>query len=52
MYRTIAVALATLVLSSAALAQEAPDAMVRRTTAAYDECLRAAGVAVAAPSPA
>ena len=32
MYRSIAVALATLVLSSAAFAQEAPDAMVRRTT--------------------
>ena len=28
------------------------EAMVRRTTAAYDDCLRAAGVAVAAPSPA
>ena len=28
------------------------DAMVRRTTAVYEECLRAAGVAVAAPSPA
>jgi glycosyltransferase involved in cell wall biosynthesis len=28
------------------------DAMVRRTTAVYDECLRAAGVAVPAPSPA
>lgn len=28
------------------------EAMVRRTTAAYDECLRAAGVVVAAPSPA
>jgi phospholipid transport system substrate-binding protein len=32
MYRAIAVALATLVLPLAALAQEAPDAMVRRTT--------------------
>ena len=28
------------------------EAMVRRTTAAYDECLRAAGVPIAAPSPA
>ena len=32
MYRTIAVALATIVVSSVAFAQEAPDAMVRRTT--------------------
>ena len=32
MYRSIAVALATLVLSSAAFAQDAPDAMVRCTT--------------------
>jgi phospholipid transport system substrate-binding protein len=32
MYRAIAVALATLVLPLAVLAQEAPDAMVRRTT--------------------
>ena len=32
MYKAIAVALATLVLPLAALAQEAPDAMVRRTT--------------------
>src|SRR5436190_4132666 len=32
MYRSIAVALATLVLSSAAFAQEAPDALVKRVT--------------------
>jgi len=32
MYRTIALALATIVVSSLAFAQEAPDAMVRRTT--------------------
>jgi len=32
MYRTIAAALASIVVSSVAFAQEAPDAMVRRTT--------------------